>query len=93
MDFIASNKEIIVRNAETKIDLPTGALSGSVSVSTKRLGDLKGVFADEAARASMPQDTVAYTVHSHVAEREGTPGGLFFGTSLSTPAWWERSFS
>ncbi len=85
MDFIAPNKEIIMRNAEAQIDMFTGALTGSVSVSTKRLGDLKGVFADEAARASLPQDTAVYTVHAHVAEREGTPGGLFFGTSFIHP--------
>lgn len=85
MDFFAVNKEIPMLDAVTTINLSSGELAGDVTVGVKRLGDLAGVFADEAARASLPQDAVVYTVHSHVAERDGTPGGLFFGTSFLNP--------
>lgn len=85
MDYCAGIKQIPIQDAMTSVALCGGALAGDMAVGVKRLSELKGVFADEFARASMPQDAVIYTVHSHVAEREGTPGGLFFGTSFLNP--------
>ena len=73
-------------NIEAMVDLTNGLLSGDhVARSQRTLGDLKDVFENEAARASMPQDTVVYYVQSHQAVPEGTPGGLFFGTSNVLP--------
>ncbi|HML49397.1 MAG TPA: glucose-6-phosphate isomerase family protein, partial [Clostridia bacterium] len=85
MDFAEPNLICPLQTASTAVDFSTGALSGSVAESVKRLGDLQGVFADEAARARMPQDAVVYTVQVHKAEREGVPGGLCFGTSFIHP--------
>ena len=70
----------------TRVDLQTGYLTGEkVSQSRRTLGDLKGIFAGEAARAAMDQQTVVYEVQGHAAVAEGTPGGLFFGTSNVMP--------
>ena len=67
------------------LNLETGAITGAVKQSERRIGDLAGVFADEAARAAMDPQTVVYRVQMHDAEREGTPGGLLFGTSIVLP--------
>ena len=68
----------------TRIDLKTGQIEDA-AVSFRRIGDLIGVFADEEARAAMPQDAIVYRVETHQAEKEGTPGGLLFGTSFVYP--------
>ncbi|MDR1090627.1 MAG: glucose-6-phosphate isomerase [Prevotella sp.] len=50
-----------------------------VEKATRRLKDLKGIFHDEEAFSSMPEDILAYEVSSFSPEKEGTPGGLCFG--------------
>ena len=70
----------------TMVDLLSGYLSGdNISESKRTLGDLKNVFQDEAARAQMNPATIVYEVQSHMAVKDGTPGGLFFGTSNVMP--------
>ena len=70
----------------TMVDLLSGYLSGdNISESKRTLGDLKNVFQDEAARAQMSPATIVYEVQSHMAVKDGTPGGLFFGTSNVMP--------
>lgn len=54
-------------------------------VSTRTLGELSGLFADENARRRLPPGTLAYTVAAHFPVSEGTPGGLFFGVSILEP--------
>ena len=67
-------------------DLARGALAGeAVETSRRTLGELAGVFADEAARAAMPPETLVYQVQRHRAVPEGTEGGLYFGTSFVEP--------
>lgn len=70
---------------DTKIDFRTGKLSGKTTESEKRLNALKDVFKDEAARLSMPQDSLVYSVQIHKGEEEGKEGGLLFGTSFIYP--------
>lgn len=50
-----------------------------VGKTTRYLKDLKGIFHDEETFLSMPQNTLAYEVSSFLPEKEGTPGGLYFG--------------
>ena len=70
----------------TMVDLLSGYLIGdNISESKRTLGDLKNVFQDEAARAQMNPATIVYEVQSHMAVKDGTPGGLFFGTSNVMP--------
>ena len=70
----------------TMVNLLTGYLQGGgVSQSSRCLGELKNVFANEPARAEMDQQTIVYDVQSHMVVPEVTPGGLFFGTSNVMP--------
>ena len=70
----------------TMVDLLSGYLRGdNISESKRTLGDLKNVFQGEAARAQMSPATIVYEVQSHMAVKDGTPGGLFFGTSNVMP--------
>ena len=66
--------------------LLSGYLIGdNISESKRTLGDLKNVFQNEAARAQMNPAAIVYEVQSHMAVKDGTPGGLFFGTSNVMP--------
>jgi glucose-6-phosphate isomerase len=51
----------------------------------RRLKDLKGIFHDETSFLNTPQDTLAYEVSSFLPEKEGTPGGLYFGITYLYP--------
>lgn len=78
-----------MRETERFIDYQTGQLRSvrwdALSESVKTLDMLAGMFENEAARASMPQNTVVYRVQMSVEEKEGTPNGLLFGTSFVCP--------
>src|SRR5690348_15789687 len=63
-----------------------GGMSGApVQESTKKLGELKGIFLDEAAQARMDANQEVYRVRwwSPVAQGEG--GGLFWGVTILQP--------
>jgi glucose-6-phosphate isomerase, archaeal len=61
-------------------------LQGSaVTTSSRRLADLAGVFADEVSRAAMPAETLVYRVDAYLPVAEGTPGGLFWGSTVIEP--------
>jgi glucose-6-phosphate isomerase, archaeal len=51
----------------------------------KRIKHLGGVFKDETIRLSMDQEKLVYQVQAHLPVKEGTPGGLYFGTTLIYP--------
>jgi glucose-6-phosphate isomerase len=68
------------------LDPATGALSGDgVVESVRTIGDLKGVFADEAAREAMNQAQVAYRVQAYEPGPEGTPGAVCAATTFLQP--------
>ena len=70
----------------TLLNLESGEILSEAALSRRTLADLKGAFADEAARAALPQETEVYRVLTHEnGEREGQEGGLFFGTSFVNP--------
>ena len=52
---------------------------------SRNLSDLKGIFADAEAFERMPQNQLAYEVSSFLPEKEGTPGGLYFGITYLYP--------
>jgi len=56
-----------------------------VKESRKLLGDLKGIFLDEAARASADANTVAVSREVVSAGRAGSEGGLFWGVTAIEP--------
>jgi glucose-6-phosphate isomerase len=68
------------------IDFRTGRLRGSGVVEiTRTLGDLGGIFRDEAAWRAMDPATIAYRVQSYQPVEDGREGGLFWGTTFLEP--------
>jgi glucose-6-phosphate isomerase len=57
----------------------------SITSSEKRIRDLKGVFGDETAFNKSDPEMLVYKVQAHLPVKEGTPGGLFFGTTTIQP--------
>ncbi len=75
-----------IRDGAPTLAERTGLVPGpGITVSQRVIGDLVGLFEDEAARAALPQDRLAYRVVAHMPVPEGTAGGLFFGTSHVEP--------
>ena len=56
-----------------------------VEKTTRKIKDLKGIFADVEAFQKMDQEAIAYEVSSFLPEKEGTPGGLYFGITYLYP--------
>jgi glucose-6-phosphate isomerase len=68
------------------IIIHTGLMDGRhVTQTQKTIGDLRHFFHDEAARANANQQQVLYRVQAHLPVADGTPGGLFFGTTWIQP--------
>ncbi len=73
-------------DCSVSIDLASGLMSGrKVEETVRTLADLTGVFADEQARRSMPQEQPVYRVQSYEPVEEGTEGGLFWGVTFLNP--------
>ncbi|HYX05974.1 MAG TPA: glucose-6-phosphate isomerase family protein [Bacteroidales bacterium] len=51
----------------------------------RKLKDLKGIFQDVNSFDQMNKEQLAYTVQTWFPVDDGTPGGLFFGTSTLFP--------
>jgi len=68
------------------VDWSTGDLSGEgIEESVKTLGQLAGLFKDEAAWRSMDPVTEVYRVRFWRPVPEGTSGGLFWGATILQP--------
>jgi glucose-6-phosphate isomerase len=77
---------IALTESQVRIDFSTGSLLGEpVSNVRRTLGDLRGIFANEHARAAMDQSALAYRVEQYQPVPEGTDGGLFFGCTFLEP--------
>ncbi len=73
-------------NSPLQMNLNTGALSGAaVEEVVRTLSDLPGIFADEAARAQLAPHTLVYRVQCYLPVPNGTPGGLYWGTTVIEP--------
>jgi glucose-6-phosphate isomerase len=53
--------------------------------SEKRIKHLKEVFGDEESFKKLDPEKVVYSVQSYLPVKEGTPGGLYFGTTTIQP--------
>ena len=61
-------------------------LKGEGVVKSRRtLGELAGIFENQDAYSQLPLDQLAYEVYSYLPEREGSPGGLYFGITQLYP--------
>jgi glucose-6-phosphate isomerase len=72
--------------ATVDFDAATGLLHGAPVVEDVRsLGELKGVFEDEAAWSRLDPAIPAYRVRCYFPVPDGTAGGLFFGCTFLEP--------
>jgi glucose-6-phosphate isomerase len=70
----------------TFVDWNCGAISGEgVQDSVKMLGQLPGLFHDEAAWRAMNPETEVYRVRFWRPVPDGTSGGLFWGATVVQP--------
>ena len=70
----------------TFVDWNSGEISGAgVEESVKTLGQLSGLFRDEAARVAMDQTAEVYRVRFWRPVPDGTSGGLFWGATILQP--------
>jgi glucose-6-phosphate isomerase, archaeal len=82
----SSEPELRIENPGQIVDLDSWAMEGAgITVSERRLKHLAGVFADEGLRASLDPETIVYRVQAFFPVSEGTPGGLFFGSTTLQP--------
>lgn len=51
----------------------------------KRMRDLSFVFANQSAYEEIDPHTLVYEVQAHLPVKEGTPGGLYYGTTTIQP--------
>jgi len=69
-----------------RVDLGTWSMSGSdITHSEKRLKHLAGVFADAGAYRLLDPERLVYSVQAHLPVNDGTPGGLYVGTTTIEP--------
>lgn len=77
---------IVSTPAPTWIDWNSGALRGqAIESCIKRLGDLAGLFLDDAAWRAMDPQMEIYSVNVWRPVPDGTAGGLFWGTTTLQP--------
>jgi glucose-6-phosphate isomerase len=70
----------------TRLDWMSGRMDGAeVQRSVKTVGELGGVFVNEAARAGMDAGEVVYSVEWTEPVAAGTDGGLFWGVTRIEP--------
>ncbi len=77
MHRIINNTVVTIKNSEL-----TGP---SIEQVTRKMKDLEGLFLDENAREMLDPEMVVYNVKCHFPVKEGTPGNLFFGTTMINP--------
>lgn len=69
-----------------RVQWSTGEIEGpGVIESVKRLGQLPGIFRDEAAWSGLDPETEVYRVRSWMPVPAGTEGGLFWGSTILQP--------
>lgn len=79
-------KTLSILDPKQSIKLDSWFLTGEgISESKKYIKDLSGVFKDEKALQALDPDFMVYNVQAHLPVKEGTPGGLYFGTTIIQP--------
>lgn len=74
-----------------KIALPSlffikdNLVGNNIDSSRRVLADLSSIFEDKVAFSTLAPDTPVYDVYCHLPEKEGTPGGLYFGLTKIYP--------
>ena len=79
-------KHLQIGKTIVELDLSDFNIQGDpVIYQTRKIKDLVGIFQDDKAFSEMNPEQLAYTVQAWFPVTEGTPGGLFFGTSTIMP--------
>ena len=86
MKSAGSSNSIVMSAEPTFVDWSTGTISGpGVHESVKTLGQLPGLFHNEAQWRAMDPKTEVYRVRFWKPVADGTPGGLFWGATVLQP--------
>jgi glucose-6-phosphate isomerase, archaeal len=79
-------RHLCIYKSPVQISLENFAMEGNPVVhQTRILKDLRGFFQDNEAFEKLDEEQPAYSVQFWLPVSEGTPGGLFFGTSTIYP--------
>jgi len=79
-------KHLKIQRSPVELNLKYFSLKGEPVISQQRvLKDIASIFLDQDALKNIPEETTVYQVQSWLPVAEGTPGGLFFGTSTILP--------
>ena len=79
-------KHLSIQSPLLSINLETWLLHGAeIKESERRIKQMEGVFEDNESYQLLPQETLVYNVQAHLPSKEGTPGGLYFGTTKIQP--------
>jgi len=79
-------KHLEVVNSPVALSLADFSLNGVPVINqTRKIKDLSLIFQDEKAFAEMNPEQMVYTVQAWLPVADGTPGGLFFGTTNIFP--------
>lgn len=82
----SSRPHLRVDRSHLQIDRTGGHLTGvGIDTSIRRLGELAQLFDNEDAFQSLDQSQVVYRVEAFKPIPQGTPGGLYFGTTFIEP--------
>lgn len=75
-----------IQRSPVELELKDFSLKGEPVVYQQRvLKDIASIFLDQEAIKKMHEETMVYKVQAWLPVEEGTPGGLFFGTSTIMP--------
>ena len=75
-----------ILKSPVELGLNDFSLKGEPIIYQQRvLKDIASIFLDQEAVKKMPEETMAYNVQAWLPVADGTPGGLFFGTSTIMP--------
>jgi glucose-6-phosphate isomerase, archaeal len=75
-----------ISESPIRVDWREGTLAGAgVRESLKTVGQMAGLYRDEAARLRLDPKTLVYRVQFWQPVRQGTEGGLFWGTTILEP--------
>ena len=79
-------KHLKIQRPPVELNLKDFSLKGEPVISQRRvLKDIASIFLDQEAVKLIPPETTVYHVKSWLPVDEGTPGGLYFGTSTIMP--------
>jgi glucose-6-phosphate isomerase len=79
-------KHLKIQKSPVELGLKDFSMKGEpITCQQRVLNDISSIFLDQEALNSIPPETPVYKVQAWLPVADGTPGGLFFGTSTIMP--------